>query len=276
MIRESLNLGEFLESLTLTKGEKMLAQYCKVILGIAVMLLTSGCGEKLPDHFGIFVKDGGKFIELKGYEPLIILHEPLNRINPPRIKSTKPEIVIYGVSVNVSELELSQPLPLPGGGPFGSKGYTYEIMVSPIRGKEKAYRVIPKKELKAGLYCLYSTEFAGYKVWPFIIEMPGGENEKVTENAVVVPKPLNLAEVQKSVEYPEIAKKTGIKGTVRLSIFVWTDGTVKKVKVIKPLHDVLDKAAVKAAYKLKFKPALQKGKPVAVWVLLPITFRLPE
>ncbi len=92
----------------------------------------------------------------------------------------------------------------------------------------------------------------------------------------VAPKVLNLQQIERTIEYPEIAKKAGIEGIVYLKVLVWTDGTVKRVKIVKPLYDALDNAAVKAAYRLKFKPALQRDKPVAVWVALPFRFSLTE
>ncbi len=92
----------------------------------------------------------------------------------------------------------------------------------------------------------------------------------------IAPKVLNLVQIEKSIEYPDIAKKAGIEGTVYLKVLVWTDGTVKRVKIIKSLYDALDNAAVKAAYHLRFKPALQRDKPVAVWVAIPFKFSLTE
>jgi len=267
-----------------------LARYYKAILVISAVLLTLSCREKLPNHYGVFVKDGDKFIELKLHKLNIISYEALKQTNPPQIKSKKPEILVYKVPINISKLSLLGPPPPPPSPlevPCGNMLCAYNIMVSPISKKEKAYSVVPiTKELQRGLYCLYSPHTTGYKVWPFIIGMSLKDNENAMEKGftrgiytyddIVHPKQLNLDEVIKSIKYPEDLKKAGIEGKVILSILVGTNGTVKKVKVLESSpYDTLDKLAVKAAYKLKFKPALKNGKPISVWIRLPIIFRSP-
>lgn len=75
--------------------------------------------------------------------------------------------------------------------------------------------------------------------------------------------------------YPEKAKTKEIEGTVWIRALVAEDGTVTKAKVQKPSGvDMLDQSALKAAYKCKYKPAEQDGKPVAVWVTYKVVFNL--
>ncbi len=74
--------------------------------------------------------------------------------------------------------------------------------------------------------------------------------------------------------YPEIAKKAGIEGTVLLHLFVDETGKVIKVLVAQSLEPSIDRAAVKAAKNTTFHPALQRDKPVGVWVAYPVRFRL--
>ena len=73
--------------------------------------------------------------------------------------------------------------------------------------------------------------------------------------------------------YPDIARQSGIEGTVQLQALVGKDGKVKNVKVIKGIP-VLDDAAVTAVKQWVFKPALTNKKPVAVWVAVPVRFSL--
>lgn len=76
-------------------------------------------------------------------------------------------------------------------------------------------------------------------------------------------------------EYPAIARAAGIEGKVYLQIFVGKDGKPKKVLVVKSeVTKDCDSAAVKAAWSFKFKPALQRDKPIGVWVSMPIIFKL--
>ncbi|HET9253146.1 MAG TPA: energy transducer TonB [Candidatus Eisenbacteria bacterium] len=73
--------------------------------------------------------------------------------------------------------------------------------------------------------------------------------------------------------YPEFARDAGITGKVILHVLVGKDGRVKNVKVKQSVTG-LDDAAKQAVQKWVFKPALSNNKPVAVWVEVPMDFRL--
>ncbi len=73
--------------------------------------------------------------------------------------------------------------------------------------------------------------------------------------------------------YPEIAKEAGVEGTVLVRVLVGDDGFVKDMFVIQSIP-MLDEAAAEAAWTAVFKPALQKDRPVAVWMVIPINFSL--
>jgi len=77
-------------------------------------------------------------------------------------------------------------------------------------------------------------------------------------------------------DYPEIAKKAGIEGTVILKLLIDVDGKVLNVKVLKGLTQDTNKAAMRAAYATQFYPAKQRDKPVKVWVSYPYRFVLEE
>jgi TonB family protein len=74
-------------------------------------------------------------------------------------------------------------------------------------------------------------------------------------------------------QYPSIAQKSGIEGRVLLKVLVGKTGSVKEVEVINSIPE-LDAAAVKAIKNVKFKPGKYKGKPVDVWVRIPIDFKI--
>ncbi len=85
--------------------------------------------------------------------------------------------------------------------------------------------------------------------------------------------------VQISPEYPAFAKKSKIQGTVILDVEILANGTVGAVEVKKSLlpgPGGLDEAAITAIKKSKFQPAKNAGKPVAVWITLPIIFSLEK
>jgi len=76
-------------------------------------------------------------------------------------------------------------------------------------------------------------------------------------------------------EYPKIARVAGIEGRVILQLFVGKDGKPKKVLVLKSeVTEDCNMAAIKAGWSFKFKPAMQRDKPVGVWVSMPVVFRL--
>jgi TonB family protein len=79
------------------------------------------------------------------------------------------------------------------------------------------------------------------------------------------------------IEYPAEAKAKGIEGKVTVSLRVEIDGTVSNPKVTSSSgSSLLDQAALAMAGKYRFKPALQDGKPVAVWVSFVVKFSLDE
>jgi len=60
-------------------------------------------------------------------------------------------------------------------------------------------------------------------------------------------------------------------GTVVVQAFVEKDGSVGETKVVKSIPP-LDDAAVACVRKWKFKPATSYGKPIGVWVAVPVRF----
>lgn len=61
-----------------------------------------------------------------------------------------------------------------------------------------------------------------------------------------------------SPTYPDIARKMGLTGTVKLQIVVASNGTVKETKVIGG-HPILVNAAVDAVKKWKFEAASEES-----------------
>ncbi|MHB8930647.1 MAG: TonB family protein [Melioribacteraceae bacterium] len=76
--------------------------------------------------------------------------------------------------------------------------------------------------------------------------------------------------------YPEIAKRAGIEGKVFVKVLLGKDGNPKKAVVIKSENEIFNKAATDAALKSKFSPAMDKGNPIAVWIVLPYKFALND
>jgi len=75
-------------------------------------------------------------------------------------------------------------------------------------------------------------------------------------------------------QYPEIARRAQIEGTVIVKVLVGPDGSVKDAQILQGVNPVLNKAAIAAARKCKFKPGKQRNIPVKAWMALPFAFRL--
>jgi len=75
--------------------------------------------------------------------------------------------------------------------------------------------------------------------------------------------------------YPRLAEQAGITGRVWVKALVDEEGNVIKSMLGKTSGTpALDEAAVEAAYKNKFKPGIQNGRPVKVWVTYKVDFQL--
>ncbi|MFA5511103.1 MAG: TonB family protein [Candidatus Kapaibacterium sp.] len=86
---------------------------------------------------------------------------------------------------------------------------------------------------------------------------------------------VDLAKLQKSIVYPEMARRAGIEGRVIVRVLVGNDGKARRAVVEDTDNVMLNDAAIKAIndYGL-FTPAIQNGQAITCWVSIPITFRL--
>jgi TonB family protein len=73
--------------------------------------------------------------------------------------------------------------------------------------------------------------------------------------------------------YPDEARAAGVSGTVLIQALIKKDGTVGDAFIRKPVAKLND-AAIACIWDWRFKPATCEGKPVAVWVAIPIKFSL--
>jgi TonB family protein len=101
------------------------------------------------------------------------------------------------------------------------------------------------------------------------------------KQAAAGPQEVSEADLTKlkaiELDYPPGALAKNIEGWVSLSYMVTAEGKVTGVKVLdsSPVG-VFDAAAVRALARVRYKPMLQGGKPVAVTTKLRIAFRLAK
>jgi protein TonB len=75
--------------------------------------------------------------------------------------------------------------------------------------------------------------------------------------------------------YPPRARQQGAQGTTLLRVHIDVDGRVTEVAVARSAgHPDLDEAAAEAVRRWRFEPARRGDEPVAMWVQVPVEFRI--
>ncbi len=77
-------------------------------------------------------------------------------------------------------------------------------------------------------------------------------------------------------EYPRLALEGGFTASVFIDAFVGREGQVLDARVARCTrnHMGFEEAALKAAYKCTYRPAIQNGAPVGVWISYQVDFVL--
>ncbi|MGP8260499.1 MAG: TonB family protein [Acidobacteriaceae bacterium] len=76
--------------------------------------------------------------------------------------------------------------------------------------------------------------------------------------------------------YTELARRDKVEGVVTVGLVVDEHGLPQHVKLLRGLGDGLDEKAVEAVKKYVFKPAMENGKPVAVYLNVEVKFQLAD
>ncbi len=83
-----------------------------------------------------------------------------------------------------------------------------------------------------------------------------------------------LQALQKEVEYPERALRANIEGRVYVQFIVNEKGEVENPKVVRGIGGGCDEEALRVVKLAKFKPGMQRGRPVRVQYNLPVIFMI--
>lgn len=110
----------------------------------------------------------------------------------------------------------------------------------------------------------------------------GGFQTASADAAAPKPKQADSASAMQEVvilekpkpQYTDEARKLGIEGDVLVQVVFPASGPVQVIRVTKGLGHGLDEAAVRAAQQIRFKPALQDGKPVDFPATVHIEFQI--
>ena len=78
-----------------------------------------------------------------------------------------------------------------------------------------------------------------------------------------------------NIKYPAEAVKKNITGQVYVRFVVSSSGKISDVKVVQPVNPLLDEEAVRVISSMPdWKPGMQGGKPVDVYIKVPVNFNL--
>lgn len=86
----------------------------------------------------------------------------------------------------------------------------------------------------------------------------------------------DYVKLSKKVKYPQSMQEKKIEGRVLMRLFIDSKGVIKKSYPVESPHPALSLAAEEAILSIKFKPAKSNGKPVAIWLEIPIEFHLTK
>ena len=79
----------------------------------------------------------------------------------------------------------------------------------------------------------------------------------------------------KSIQYPDMARETGITGTVVVKFVVEKDGSITKASILRDIGGGCGKEALRVVNAMpKWKPGQQSGKAVRTEFTLPVQFQL--
>lgn len=81
--------------------------------------------------------------------------------------------------------------------------------------------------------------------------------------------------VGKNLKYPAQARRMGIEGRVFVHFVIDEDGSLSDIKVVRGIGAGCDEEVIRIVNKSpKWNPGKQRGRPVKVRMMLPITFKL--
>nr|WP_276510340.1 energy transducer TonB [Longimicrobium terrae] len=95
-------------------------------------------------------------------------------------------------------------------------------------------------------------------------------------DVTVQPRPINLPELQRAMLdwYPEIRSTGHDYGTVQVRFVVEPDGRPSGFTVTRSTDVAFNNPTIRSVSRLRFSPARVNGRPVRVWVELPIQWQV--
>ena len=92
----------------------------------------------------------------------------------------------------------------------------------------------------------------------------------------IADEPRELEPLETLINYPEVARRSGLEGKVTLEALIGKDGRVDSVIILKSDYDIFKDAAIDAMKHEKFTPAMYNSTPLKVWITRTINFKLQD
>lgn len=76
------------------------------------------------------------------------------------------------------------------------------------------------------------------------------------------------------IKYPEVARRNNLEGRATIRVYVDKNGYPQKMVTEQSDHPSFEESARESIGKLRFQCAMKNGKPIGLWISLPIMYRL--
>ncbi len=109
-----------------------------------------------------------------------------------------------------------------------------------------------------------------------VFEPPPEQTSQSSEFVPYTEEPVAINKDKVPLRYPDLALRAGIEGTVYVAALVDKNGNVKNayIEIESGANAGFEEAALEQAMKLKYKPAINNGIPVELWIIYRIDFKL--
>jgi protein TonB len=108
-----------------------------------------------------------------------------------------------------------------------------------------------------------------------VLPAAGQQSESGTEQRATRATPLYRR--NPPPDYPPLARRRGLEGTVQLDVLINSHGGVNQVRLAETSgHDLLDRAAIAAVENWLFQPGKRGDETIDMWVRVPIRFALHD
>ncbi len=141
---------------------------------------------------------------------------------------------------------------------------------------------VPNDEVIEDEIIFMSSELDSYEIIGAPPPPPNYDNEEDVEEEVFViveqPPVLigGLVNLQSKINYPKIAIESGVEGRVVVQFVIDKNGNILNPKIVRGIGAGCDEEALRVIKLARFKPGMQRGKPVSVSYTIPINFRLSK